>query len=195
MTPAATDMHATLLVFLATAWLNASALDFFLAGPGSRREDSASAAATGAVVLLAVAVRVEGLPVDWPFDAAVLSRYLALFAFFAVLLQLCRPLPPVDATSRSSRRWRRLLPLIVANAAVLACVALGPAWLPDARVAIATAAITSLAMLLLAPVGAAFLDRLRLGAAPPALRGAPLALLSAAAAALGASGWAPLLPW
>jgi Na+-translocating ferredoxin:NAD+ oxidoreductase RnfA subunit len=188
-------MHATLLVFLAAAWLDRWALDFFLAGPGSRRNVLVPGAAIGAVLALAVAVRSGIVPAGLPLDAAPLARYLALFAFFAVLLQSCRPLPESDATSRPAPVWLRYVPLLVANAAVLACVALGVGGIPDAGVGLATAAGATLAIALLLPVGTAFLDRLRLAAAPTAWRGAPLALLSAATVALGASGWASVLPW
>jgi hypothetical protein len=189
-------MHATLLVFLAAAWLDALALDFFLAGKGSRRSTLVAGAATGGVLLLAAMAWFGALPASWPLDAGALSRYLVLVAFFAVLLQLCRPLPATGASSgQRSRTWLRLLPLLVANAVVLACAALGPAWLPDSRVALMTSAGATLAMLGLLPVGNAFLHRLRLGAPPSALKGAPMTLLSAAIAALGASGGTAWLPW
>ena len=174
-------MQALFLVFLAAAWLSELVLAVGLAQNANALRGSLSLGlATGVAVLMPVLV-------------ASLPHFLFALCFMCVLMQLADGRARPARLQAGAQRWRVALPLLSGNLAVLAHAIMVGFHRPAALLA-ASVGLT-LVLALGVPVAIAAQDRLHVSLLPASMRGTPIVILSAALAALGLTGLAPVLPW
>ena len=174
-------MQTLFLVFLAATWLSELVLAVGIAQDANARRGSLSLGlATG------VAVLVPALLVSPP-------HFLFALCFMCVLMQLASGRAQPALPQAGVQRWRVALPLLSGNLAVVAHAIMVGSHKPAAL--LATSAGLTLALALGVPVAMAAQDRLQISLVPAPLRGTPIVMLSAALAALGLTGVAPVLPW
>ena len=173
-------MQALLLVFLAAAWLGEAVLAVGLAPNAQARRASLSLGlATGVAVVL----------------SALLASpdFLLAFCFLCVLLQLSSGRAHPTRLAAAAQKWRRALPLLSGNLAVLAHFFTAGPLAPGAM--LSSSVGLTIALVLLVPVARAVLDRLQVSLVPAFMRGAPIVIVTAALAAIGLTGMVQGLPW
>ena len=188
-------MHVLFLVFLAAAWLNELVMAVGLARNAGARRASLSLGLAAGVALLLPALLVSP---DWPGSSsaavpAQLPDFLFAFCFMCVLMQLASGRAHPAAFRAGTQQWRVALPLLSGNLALLGfAITQGP---PQPVAMLAASLGLTVALASLVPVAMAVLDRLQISLIPAPMRGTPISILSAAFAALGMTGLAPVLPW
>ena len=145
------------------------------------------------LALLAALAVVRAVPAWQPPSR--LSAYLLMFAFAATAMahsNACSRRPAGLVLPRWMLAARRWLPLLMANAVVLAYCVLDAGNLADLAALCFTA---SLAMVVLDALLPPLLERQRVADVPAALRGAPIAGITAGVLALASMGLVANLPW
>lgn len=185
------------LVFLGAAYLENLLLWRFFDIGGRTATGIAGKLLAVSASLLMLALILRIFPLDLLSVPPRATAYLHALAFVTTAMAIA---PRADAPALASdptrlSLLRRYLPLLVANLAVLAFVALDGRRVHDLREALGFCLVASLALCLAMLLASPLRQRVEGAAVPRRWRGLPILALTACLAALALAGYRGVLPW
>lgn len=188
-------MTGLLLVFLGAAYLENLLLSIFFDGGERAASGIAGKWLIVAGSLLILVLMLHSYPTTIPSVPPQATAYLQSLAFVMVAMAVARSANAPALGPGPLRILRQVLPLLVANLAVLVFVLLDGHQAPSMRDALGLCIGASIPFHLTTLFASPMIERIGGAAVPRNWKGLPIVALTACLAALALTGYRGALPW